>query len=106
LNPFQVYYVLNNPPEGWTGGAGFVTKEMIENKLPPSKLAKQVKILLCGPPPMMSIMKKYLEELEFEKCRVISKLDDQVFCTSLSLSLFLLIIHAHSSVHFHPFLGF
>ncbi|KAA1089749.1 NADH-cytochrome b5 reductase [Puccinia graminis f. sp. tritici] len=77
---FSVYYVLNNPPEGWTGGAGFVTKEMIESKLPPSKLAKQVKILLCGPPPMMSIMKKYLEELEFEKCRVISKLDDQVFC--------------------------
>ncbi|PLW47181.1 hypothetical protein PCASD_02388 [Puccinia coronata f. sp. avenae] len=77
---FSVYYVLNNPPEGWTGGAGFVTKDMIESKLPSSKLGNRVKILLCGPPPMMSIMKKYLEELEFEKCRVISKIDDQVFC--------------------------
>jgi cytochrome-b5 reductase len=27
---FKIYYVLNNPPEGWTGGVGFVTKEMIQ----------------------------------------------------------------------------
>jgi len=77
---FSVYYVLNNPPKEWDGGAGFVTKQMIADKLPPAKLNKHVKILLCGPPPMTAIMKKYLEELEFEKCRVISKIDDQVFC--------------------------
>jgi cytochrome-b5 reductase len=27
---FRVYYVLNNPPEGWKGGVGFVTAEMIK----------------------------------------------------------------------------
>jgi cytochrome-b5 reductase len=27
---FNVYYVLNNPPEGWKGGIGFVTAEMIK----------------------------------------------------------------------------
>lgn len=27
---FRVYYVLNNPPEGWTGGVGFVTGDMIK----------------------------------------------------------------------------
>jgi len=27
---FNVYYVLNNPPEGWNGGVGFVTAEMIK----------------------------------------------------------------------------
>ena len=27
---FRVHYVLNNPPEGWTGGIGFVTAEMIK----------------------------------------------------------------------------
>jgi cytochrome-b5 reductase len=27
---FSVYYVLNNPPEGWKGGVGFVTPEMIK----------------------------------------------------------------------------
>ncbi|POV98428.1 hypothetical protein PSTT_14442 [Puccinia striiformis] len=78
---FKVYYVLNNPPDqGWEkGGTGYVTKEMIEHHLPSSKLGNRVKILLCGPP-MISIMKKYLDELAFEKPRVISKLEDQVFC--------------------------
>ena len=27
---FRVYYVLNNPPEKWDGGVGFVTPEMIQ----------------------------------------------------------------------------
>src|SRR5271163_2054328 len=27
---FKLYLVLNNPPEGWTGGVGFVTEEMIK----------------------------------------------------------------------------
>jgi cytochrome-b5 reductase len=27
---FSIYYVLNNPPEGWTGGVGFVTGDMIK----------------------------------------------------------------------------
>lgn len=43
---FKVYYVLNNPPEGWTGGVGFVTKEMIEEHLPAH--AEDHKALLCG----------------------------------------------------------
>lgn len=29
---FNVYYVLNEPPEGWTGGVGFVTPEMLKVK--------------------------------------------------------------------------
>lgn len=24
-SPSQVYHVLNNPPEGWTQGSGFIT---------------------------------------------------------------------------------
>ena len=27
---FNVYYVLNNPPERWDGGVGFVTADMIK----------------------------------------------------------------------------
>jgi cytochrome-b5 reductase len=27
---FRIYYVLNNPPEKWNGGVGFVTAEMIK----------------------------------------------------------------------------
>jgi len=29
-NGFRVHYVLNNPPEKWSGGVGFVTAEMIK----------------------------------------------------------------------------
>lgn len=74
---FRVHYVLNNPPEGWTGGVGFVTSEMIAKLLP--KPANDVKILLCGPPPMISAMKKATEGLGFAKARPVSKLEDQVF---------------------------
>jgi cytochrome-b5 reductase len=27
---FKVYYVLNNPPEDWAGGVGFVSKDIIK----------------------------------------------------------------------------
>lgn len=74
---FRVHYVLNNPPEGWTGGVGFVTPEMIAKFLP--KAAADVKILLCGPPPMISAMKKATEGLGFTKAKPVSKLEDQVF---------------------------
>lgn len=32
---FRVHYVLNNPPEKWTGGVGFVTPEMMKVCFPP-----------------------------------------------------------------------
>jgi cytochrome-b5 reductase len=31
---FRIYYVLNNPPENWKGGVGFVTPEMISACIP------------------------------------------------------------------------
>jgi len=43
---FTAFYVLNNPPAGWTGGSGFVTKDQIEKHLPSS--SHDVKVLLCG----------------------------------------------------------
>ncbi|KAJ5224011.1 NADH-cytochrome b5 reductase 1 [Penicillium chermesinum] len=74
---FNVYYVLNNPPEGWTGGVGFVTADMIKERFPGP--APENKVLLCGPPPMISAMKKATESLGYAKARPVSKLEDQVF---------------------------
>ncbi|BFZ59047.1 NADH-cytochrome b5 reductase [Saitoella coloradoensis] len=76
---FRIKYVLNNPPEGWTGGVGFVTQEMIKEWCPGPELGKNVKILLCGPPPMVGAMKKAVVELGYEQPKVVSKLEDQVF---------------------------
>ncbi|KAI1807984.1 ferredoxin reductase-like protein [Daldinia bambusicola] len=74
---FRVHYVLDKPPEGWTGGVGFVTAEMVDKWLP--KAAPDVKLLLCGPPPMIGGLKKAAESLGFQKARPVSKLEDQVF---------------------------
>ncbi|KXJ97480.1 NADH-cytochrome b5 reductase 1 [Microdochium bolleyi] len=74
---FRVHYVLDRPPENWTGGVGYVTADMITKWLP--KPADDVKILLCGPPPMISGLKKTTESLGFKKARPVSKLEDQVF---------------------------
>ncbi|OAA74631.1 nitrate reductase [Akanthomyces lecanii RCEF 1005] len=73
----RIHYVLDNPPEGWTGGVGYVTADMITKFFP--KPADDVKILLCGPPPMISGLKKATESLGFKKARPVSKLEDQVF---------------------------
>lgn len=93
---FRVHYVLNNPPENWDGGVGFVTADMIkvcdlitgvrvsivndmQTKLPAP--AKDMKLLICGPPPMVSALRKATEALGYEKPpKLISKLEDQVFC--------------------------
>jgi cytochrome-b5 reductase len=31
---FRVHYVLNNPPENWTGGVGFITADIIKVRCP------------------------------------------------------------------------
>ncbi|KAK1582712.1 hypothetical protein Q3G72_017577 [Acer saccharum] len=60
---FKVYYVLNQPPEVWNGGVGFVSKEMIQEHCPAP--AHDVQILRCGPPPMNKAMAGHLEALGY-----------------------------------------
>jgi len=63
---FKVYYVLNEPPEGWTQGVGFITKQMIEEHLPAK--GSDMNVLMCGPLPMTNGMTKILkEELGFDR---------------------------------------
>lgn len=58
-------------------GLGDFSANMLQEWMP--KPADDVKILLCGPPPMVSAMKKATESLGYEKAKPISKLEDQVF---------------------------
>ncbi|CAN6443096.1 unnamed protein product [Victoria cruziana] len=62
---FQVYYVLNQPPETWNGGVGFVSKEMIRTHCPAP--AADIQILRCGPPPMNKAMAAHLDDLGYKK---------------------------------------
>ncbi|KAF3906337.1 Flavohemoprotein [Dactylellina cionopaga] len=74
----RVHYVLNNAPEGWTGGVGFVTADMIKAWCPAP--AKDIKILICGPPPMVSAMKTHCKALGYEPAKPVSKMEHQIFC--------------------------
>jgi cytochrome-b5 reductase len=85
---FKLVLVVERSGDGWTGGVGFITETMIREHCPPP--ATDIKILLCGPPPMVSAMKKHTEVLSlnkytykkaigYKKARVVSKLSDQVF---------------------------
>ncbi|KAF2215683.1 hypothetical protein CERZMDRAFT_104874 [Cercospora zeae-maydis SCOH1-5] len=48
---FRAFYVLDNPPQGWKQGKGFITKDLLKTVLPaPSE--ENVKVFVCGPPGM------------------------------------------------------
>lgn len=49
-----VYHVLNTPPPNWEQGSGFVNAAMIKELCPAP--ASDVKMLLCGPLPMVKAM--------------------------------------------------
>jgi len=48
---FKVLYTLDKPPEGWTGGKGFVSEEMVKKFIPAP--SNDVMVFVCGPPGMM-----------------------------------------------------
>lgn len=48
-NRFRAFYVLDNPPESWQQGKGYITKDLLKTVIPgPSE--KDVKVFVCGPP--------------------------------------------------------
>jgi len=59
----QVYHVLNSAPKGWSGGSGFITKDILRSRLPAP--ADDVMVLRCGPKPMNDAMKGYLDEIGY-----------------------------------------
>jgi cytochrome-b5 reductase len=80
---FKAFYVLDNPPETWQQGKGFITKELLKTVLPEPKEGDKVQIFVCGPPPLYKAIsggKKspadqgelsgYLKELGYSKDQV------------------------------------
>jgi cytochrome-b5 reductase len=80
---FKVYHVLENPPEVWSQGKGYITKEMLATILPPPSRGEAIKVFVCGPPGLykaISGTKKspadqgelsgYLKELGYSKDQV------------------------------------
>ena len=48
-----LHYVLENPPSGWKGGAGFITHDFIKKRV--RDFSKPL-FYICGPPPMVQKM--------------------------------------------------
>jgi len=61
MKNFKLHLTLDKPSEGWKGGSGYVTVKMIEENLPAA--ADDVLICLCGPKPMVDMLKKHLATL-------------------------------------------
>ncbi|KAF2845830.1 reductase [Plenodomus tracheiphilus IPT5] len=75
---FKLWFMLDNPPEGWLYGSGFVTADVMKARLPVS--GERNKIMLCGPPGMVNASKKALESLGFKAPGPVPKMSDEVFC--------------------------
>eukprot|EP01006_Ploeotia_vitrea_P011048 TRINITY_DN29478_c0_g1_i1.p1 TRINITY_DN29478_c0_g1~~TRINITY_DN29478_c0_g1_i1.p1 ORF type:complete len:274 (+),score=28.48 TRINITY_DN29478_c0_g1_i1:30-851(+) len=62
---FDIFNVLNNPPEGWEQGSGFISQDHMKPRFPPP--GPRMKILVCGPPPMIKAMEPHLKAMGYTK---------------------------------------
>jgi len=46
----RVVHTLDNPPQGWAGASGYVSRDLIKTHVPPAELGEKVKVFVCGPP--------------------------------------------------------
>ncbi|CCE62277.1 hypothetical protein TPHA_0C01210 [Tetrapisispora phaffii CBS 4417] len=74
---FRVYYVVDNPSEDWTGGVGYITADVMKEYLPAP--GHGVQLLVCGPLPMVSSVKRCAVALGFAKAKPVPKMEDEVF---------------------------
>jgi len=61
----KIFYVLDKPSEGWKGGSGYVSTDMISQNLPPP--ADDVLILMCGPPRMIEMLEQHMNTLGYNE---------------------------------------
>ncbi|MDZ7359305.1 MAG: ferric reductase-like transmembrane domain-containing protein [candidate division KSB1 bacterium] len=54
----KVVHLLENPPEGWQGETGYITREILERHLPADHA--QWQYFICGPIPMITAVEKKL----------------------------------------------
>lgn len=59
----KLTYVLEQPPAGWTGEAGFVTEAILQKALAPKSTGAL--FYFCGPPPMLKALKPMATTLGF-----------------------------------------
>ena len=62
-----VVFTLNEADSGWKGATGFITADMIKKEMPDYK---ETMFYTCGPPAMVEIMAKLIEQLGLPKTQL------------------------------------
>ncbi|PYH35108.1 putative cytochrome b5 reductase [Aspergillus neoniger CBS 115656] len=73
----KIWYMLDQPPNDWQYGKGYVTPDVMREKLP--EPGPDTRIMLCGPPGMVHAAKKGLAGLGFQSPGAVAKMTDQIF---------------------------
>ncbi len=63
----KVVFTLNEADSNWKGATGFITADMIKKEIPDYK---DTVFYTCGPPAMVEIMGKLIEQLELPKTQL------------------------------------
>ena len=66
---FKRYYILENAPDGWDMGVGYITRELLNEKL--FQPGDDSLVFLCGPPMMQINLKKYIVEMGYKAEKII-----------------------------------
>ncbi|KAM0471942.1 hypothetical protein ACHAPX_009078 [Trichoderma viride] len=73
----KIWYMLDQPPQKWPYGKGFITQTVMASNLP--KASPDTKVMLCGPPGMVNASQKALVAMGFEAPGAVAKITDQIF---------------------------
>jgi predicted ferric reductase len=57
----RIVHVLEEPPEGWDGERGYVTRAVLERHLPPER--RTLQYFVCGPPAMIAAIEAALYQM-------------------------------------------
>ena len=63
----KVVFTLNEADSNWKGATGFITADMIKKEIPDYE---ETVFYTCGPPPMVEIMGKLIEQLGLPKTQL------------------------------------
>ena len=69
-------HVLERPPDGWEGEAGYIDAPILERHLPPRY--GRCQFFICGPGPMMDAMERALAGLGVPADRINTERFDMV----------------------------
>jgi ferredoxin-NADP reductase len=63
----KIVFTLNDGPPSWKGAVGFITGDMVKREIPEYR---ETMFYTCGPPPMVEVMEKLVENLGLPKARL------------------------------------